>query len=65
MTQYISTENQTILWKTIQRSPQFQNANTINREMWFSNIIGIFYEKYKNETFNSQTLKQLNQQTLA
>jgi hypothetical protein len=33
--------------------------------MWFSNIIGIFYEKYKNETFNSQTLKQLNQQTLA
>jgi len=64
MTQYISTENQTILWKTIQRCPQFQNVTTINKEMWFSNIIGIFYEKYKHETFNTQTLKQLNQQTI-
>ena len=53
--QYISKENQTLLWKTIQRSPQFvNNTVSINREQWFSNIIKQFYEGIFREFKQSQ-----------
>jgi hypothetical protein len=42
--QYITVENQTLLWKTIQRSPQFlHNTVHMNREQWFSNVIKYFF----------------------
>lgn len=64
--QYITVENQTLLWKTIQRSPQFANNTiTINREQWFSSIIQQFYEKIKSPKMSIAELKALNQQTIA
>ncbi len=64
--QYITVENQTLLWKTIQRSPQFANNTiTINREQWFSSIIKQFYENIKSTKMSIAELKALNQQTIA
>jgi len=63
--QYIQIENQTLLWKTIQRSPQFvNNTVNINREQWFSNIIKHFYNQLTTSTCSITELKQLNQQTI-
>lgn len=64
--QYITVENQTLLWKTIQRSPQFvNNTVSINREQWFSSIIKQFYENIKSPKMSMAELKTLNQQTIA
>jgi len=64
--QYITVENQTLLWKTIQRSPQFvNNTVSINREQWFSSIIKQFYEKMGSPKITVAELKALNQQTIA
>lgn len=64
--QYISKENQTLLWKTIQRSPQFANQSIrLNREKWFSNIIKYFYETITSPIMSIAELKALNQQTIA
>lgn len=63
--QYISVENQTLLWKTINRSPQLANNTiAINREQWFSNIIKQFYEQIKSPSLSIADLKGLNQQTI-
>lgn len=68
---YISTENQTLLWKTIHRSPQFANNTiSINREQWFSSIIKHFYEKLQSsevgvrKNISIAELKLLNQDTI-
>jgi hypothetical protein len=64
--QFITVENQTLLWKTIQRSPQFvNNTISINREQWFSSIIKQFYENIKSPKMTIAELKALNQQTIA
>jgi len=64
--QYITVENQTLLWKTIQRSPQFvNNTVAINREQWFSSIIKQFYENIKSPKMTVAELKSLNQQTIS
>ena len=64
--QYITVENQTLLWKTINRSPQFANNTiAIHREQWFSNIIKQFYENIKSPKMSIAELKALNQQTIA
>lgn len=64
--QYISVENQTLLWKTINRSPQLANNTiAINREQWFSNIIKQFYEQIKSPKMSIAELRELNQKTIA
>uniref|UniRef100_A0A6C0HH53 Uncharacterized protein n=1 Tax=viral metagenome TaxID=1070528 RepID=A0A6C0HH53_9ZZZZ len=64
--QYITIENQNLLWKTINRSPQFvNNTIQINKEQWFSGIIKRFYEQIKSPSLSMAELKTLNQQTIA
>jgi hypothetical protein len=64
--QYIDVNNQTMLWKLIQRSPQFlNNTVNINREQWFGNIIKQFYEQITVPKFSIEELKTLNQKTIA
>jgi len=64
--QYITVENQTLLWKTIQRSPQFlHNTVHMNREQWFSNVIKYFYEQIKTPKLSIAELKEWNQKTIA
>jgi hypothetical protein len=66
MSNYISTENQTILWKTVQKVPQFNNtALGINREKWFAHIIKYFYEQIQTPKLSVSELKLLNQQTIS
>jgi hypothetical protein len=66
MSNYITVENQTVLWKTIQKIPQFNNnALSMNREKWFSNIIKHFYEQIQSPKISVSELKILNQQTIA
>jgi hypothetical protein len=64
--QYIDVNNQTMLWKLIQRSPQFlNNTVNINREQWFGNIIKQFYEQITVPKFSIEELKTVNQKTIA
>ena len=64
--QYIDVNNQTILWKVIQRSPQFiNNTIQINREQWFGSIIKLFYEQITAHSFSIEELKIWNQKTIA
>ena len=64
-TQYIDVNNQTMLWKLMQRSPQFLN-NTIhiNREQWFGSIIKHFYEQIPVPVCSIEELKVWNQKTI-
>jgi hypothetical protein len=63
---YITVENQTLLWKTMQRSPKFvNNTIAINREQWFSSIIKYFYENNNSPKLTITELKELNKQTIA
>jgi len=63
--QYIDVNNQTMLWKLIQRSPQFVNNTVkINREQWFGNVIKHFYEQITVSKFSIEELKILNQKTI-
>ena len=41
--QYISTENQAVLWNTIQASPLIKQQQPQVVQQWFKNIIHIFY----------------------
>jgi len=64
--QYIDVKNQTMLWKLIQRSPQFVNNTVrINREQWFGSVIKLFYEQITVSKFSIEELKEWNQKTIA
>ena len=66
MANYITIENQTLLWKTMQRLPLFNSeVLKINREKWFSSIIKHFYEQIQTPKLSVSELKTLNQQTIS
>lgn len=49
MSLFIHKENQTLLWELIQQSPQwteFSNTYNGHTQLWFKNIISLFYDKY-------------------
>jgi len=64
MSLYVRAENQTLLWNTIQKMPQF-HTSPIQKEQWFSNIIRQFYEKNQHVQMNTGDLQALNRQTIA
>ena len=62
MASYVSVENQTLLWNTIQKVqllheqiPQYQQQD------WFKQILGMFYQKIQNTSYD---LRQLNKETI-
>jgi hypothetical protein len=62
MASYVSVENQTLLWNTIQKVqllhetiPQYQQQD------WFKQILGMFYQKIQNTSYE---LRQLNKDTI-
>jgi hypothetical protein len=62
MSAYISIENQTLLWNTMQKIqllhekiPQYQ------QQEWFKQIVGIFYKKIQ---YTSYDLRKLNKETI-
>lgn len=64
MSLFISSENQEMLWKTIQKNPLFSNVLTPEQQpLWFREIIGNFYTDNKKELSNIELL-ELNKNTL-
>ena len=65
MSQYINPSNQTILWNVLQKLQLFQMVIPKDeQEMWFKQIIGIFYKQNKQLKFNSLELQALNKKTI-
>jgi hypothetical protein len=62
MASYINTENQTILWNTIQKIQLLhQRISPHQQQEWFRQIIGMFYQKIQYTHFD---LRQLNKDTI-
>lgn len=64
MSLYVHAENQTLLWNTIQKMPEFHRA-PIQKEQWFSNIIRHFYQQHQHQQLTPADLQILNRQTIA
>jgi hypothetical protein len=64
MSLYVHPENQTLLWNTIQKMPQF-HTSPVQKEQWFSNIIRQFYEQNQHKNMTKTDLQILNRQTIA
>ena len=62
MSSYISVENQTLLWNTIQKVQLLHDRlPTHLQQDWFKNILGTFYKKSVNTQYD---LVQLNKETI-
>lgn len=60
MNTFISPNNQKLLWQTISQSPLFSEKP--QKEEWFRNIVGQFYES--NKLNNMISLKEINVATI-
>jgi len=61
---FIAIENQTLLWKTINKSQLFNKLPPEERPDWFKNAIGyIYFERDKN-FFDTDDLTTLNKKTV-
>jgi|UniRef100_A0A6C0F3V6 hypothetical protein len=59
---YISAENQTLLWNTIQKVGMLHETIPASYQAdWFREIVSIYYNEYKNRNYD---LKQLNKETI-
>lgn len=59
---YISTENQTLLWNTIQKVGLLHEIIPASQQSdWFREIIIMYYNEYNNRNYD---LKQLNKETI-
>lgn len=72
MSLFIHKENQTLLWQLIQQSPLWNDFNNMYKghsELWFKNIISLFYDKYWNiyssSTMNVEDLKRINREVIS
>jgi len=63
--QFINSNNQSLLWKVINNTPQminyFNNANPGEKEKWFQTIIGHIYKQYNGQNIS---LKDMNKRTI-
>lgn len=65
MSNYISYENQTMLWNTIKNVPLFSEQIEIqNQTEWFKIIIGKFYNDNVDKYLDSLELMNLNRKTI-
>lgn len=63
MTSYISIDNQTMLWSTIQKIQLLHEKIPTNQQQeWFKNILGMFYQQNMNVNYD---LRQLNKDTIS
>jgi hypothetical protein len=59
---YISVENQTLLWNTIQKVGILHETIPASYQAdWFREIVSMYYNEYKNRSYD---LKQLNKETI-
>ena len=60
-------ENQKLIWDTISKVPNFQEMKSQNRhksELWFQEIIQMYYNKNKQNIVDKNTLSILNKETV-
>ena len=68
MSIYIHPSNQELLWSTMMKVPQFKQQYTDHPNhivMWFRNVIGMFYDTYRDHPLKVQDLQKLNRETVA
>ena len=66
MASFISFENQTLLWNTMQNVPIFKEVIHIsNQSIWFKKVIGEIYEQNKYRDLVSADLNNLNKSTIS
>jgi len=66
MSNYISSENQRLLWKMAHQIPGFARLDPPKKEFEFKNVVEYFYRKVANRSFLSvPELQQLNRETLS
>lgn len=62
MASYVSVENQTLLWNTIQKVQLLhEKIPPYQQQDWFKQILGMFYQKIQNTSYE---LRQLNKETI-
>lgn len=62
MSSYVSVENQTLLWNTIQKVQLLhEQIPSYQQQDWFKQILGMFYQKIQNTSYD---LRQLNKETI-
>jgi len=63
--QFINSNNQSLLWKVINNTPQminyFSNANPGEKEKWFQSVIGHIYNQYNGQNIS---LRDLNKRSI-
>jgi hypothetical protein len=68
MALYIHPENQELLWKIVNKNPMiqeyFMRYPPNIKETWFKQIVSAFYDKNRNNTFNTENLYEINRDTL-
>uniref|UniRef100_A0A6C0L888 Uncharacterized protein n=1 Tax=viral metagenome TaxID=1070528 RepID=A0A6C0L888_9ZZZZ len=68
MSQYVTTENQKLLWNVISKNPivndYFLN-NPYKKDEWFKSIIRMFYDKNAGRLLNQTDLLMLNKTTIS
>ena len=62
---YINSANQTLLWNTVNKIPEFQNLYPPKKDFEFKQIIELFYRKnIHKRILTPQELQQLNRETI-
>lgn len=65
MSNYIHSANQTLLWNTVNKIPEFHNLSPPKKDFEFKQIIEFFYRKNMHKPILSiQELQQLNRETI-
>jgi hypothetical protein len=65
MTEYISEQNQHILWNAIQRIQLLhETIRSSEQSAWFKEIVGMFYMQNRHRTLNVAEVKELNKATI-
>jgi K+/H+ antiporter YhaU regulatory subunit KhtT len=66
MSNYISNENQRLLWKMAHQIPLFAQLDVPKKEFEFKKVVEYFYRKLENRPFlTTFELQQLNRETLS
>jgi len=68
MSQYVTPENQKLLWNVISKNPivnDFFLSNPYKKDEWFKSIIRMFYDQNTGRVLNQTDLLMLNKTTIS